>query len=248
MKKIILILTFCIGVVSAGTLHVATAANMSYAMEALKSAFEKHAPDTHIEVMIGGSGKLAAQIRQGAPYDLFLSANMRYPQKLFEMGAAVEKPVMYAQGALVLLSKRPRAFEKGLKLLTSDTIHKIAIANPKTAPYGVAAVEALKKAGLYEALRSKFVYGESISQTITYTLRAADIGLVAKSALMAPQMQRFQKGTHWMDIDTVLYTPIAQGMVLLKRAKQNSEAKAFYDFMQSEEAGEILRDYGYRLP
>jgi molybdate transport system substrate-binding protein len=248
MKKTVLILIFCMGAAAAGTLHVATAANMSYAMEALKAAFEKHTPQTHIEVMIGGSGKLAAQIRQGAPYDLFLSANMRYPQKLYEMGVAAEKPVMYAQGALVLLSKKPRPYEKGLALLASGAIHKIAVANPKTAPYGVAAEEALRKAGLYERVKPKFVYGESISQTITYTLRAADIGMVAKSALFAPQMRHFTKGEYWMDVDSALYTPIAQGMVLLKRAAGNREAKMFYDFMLSDEAKTILRTYGYRLP
>jgi len=248
MKKLIVLFSFCIGIAAAATLHVATAANMSYAMKDLKAAFEKQSPQTHVEVMIGGSGKLVAQIRQGAPYDLFLSANMYYPQKLFEMGVATGKPVMYAQGALVLLSKTPKKYEKGLKLLTSSAIHKIAVANPKTAPYGAAAVEALKKAGLYNEVRKKFVYGESISQTITYTLRAADIGLVAKSTLFAPQMRHFEAGKHWVDVDEELYTPIAQGMVLLKRAADNAEAKAFYDFMQSDEAKKILRAYGYRLP
>jgi len=237
-----------IGMGVAGTLHIATAANMSYAMKALTVAFKKHAPQTQIEVMIGGSGKLAGQIRQGAPYDIFLSANMRYPQTLFERGMATDKPVMYAQGALVLLSKIPRNYAKGLHLLTSEEIQKIAVANPKTAPYGVAAREALKKVGLYDTLKSKFVYGESISQTITYTLRATDIGIVAKSALFAPQMHHFKAGTHWIDIDSSLYTPIAQGMILLKRAKENAEANAFYDFMQSREAKQILRAYGYRLP
>ena len=248
MKKVIVLFSFYLGMAAAGTLHVATAANMSYAMEDLKGAFEKQFPQTHVEVMIGGSGKLAAQIRQGAPYELFLSANMRYPQKLFEMGVATNKPVMYAQGALVLLSKTPKDYEKGLGLLTSSMIHKIAIANPKTAPYGVAAVEALKKAGLYDAVKPKFVYGESISQTITYTLRAADIGIVAKSALFAPQMRHFKAGKHWVNVDASLYTPIAQGMVLLKRAAANAEAKAFYDFMQRDEAKKILHAYGYRLP
>jgi len=248
MKKMMVLFIFCMEMAAAGTLHIATAANMSYAMKDLKALFEKESPRTHIEVMIGGSGKLAAQIRQGAPYDLFLSANMHYPQKLFEMGVATDKPVMYAQGALVLLSKTPKNYEIGLGLLTSSMIHKIAIANPKTAPYGVAAVEALKKAGLYDAVKPKFVYGESISQTITYTLRAADIGIVAKSALFAPKMRYFKAGKHWIDVDASLYTPIAQGMVLLKRAAANAEAKAFYDFMQRDEAKKILHAYGYRLP
>jgi len=234
--------------IHASTLHVAMAANMSYAMGAIKERFEIQHPGTKLQVILGSSGKLAAQIRNGAPIDLFLSANMQYPQALDAVGLTSGRAVVYAKGVLVLLSAQPRAFANGLALLEEKEIQKIAIANPKTAPYGTAAVEALKHAGVYEKLKEKFVYGESVSQTITYATRAADIGIVAKSALFSPQMKQFEKGVHWIDVDPKLYTPIAQGMVLLKHAENNEEAQAFYDFMQGEDARRILQTYGYRLP
>ena len=236
------------GVLQGGTVRIALAANVSYAMPALKAAFAKHHPDTHIQITVSGSGKLATQIRSGAPYDLFLSANMAYPQALYNAGLATEKPVVYAQGALAYLSNTPRDFSKGMHVLLSPTIHTIAVANPKTAPYGKAAFEALEKAGLLTRLRSKLVFGESIAQTVAYATHAADIGLVAKSALFAPQMQHYKQGVHWVDVDPALYRPIDQGMVLLKSSNNKSEAKALYDFLLSNAARKIFTRFGYRVP
>jgi molybdate transport system substrate-binding protein len=232
----------------AGSLRVALAANVSYVMPELIAAFRVHHPQTQVETLIGGSGKLAAQIRRGAPFDLFLSANMTYPVKLHDAGMALDAPRIYAQGALVMLSTRPRDFSRGLELLRDPAIAHIAVANPRTAPYGKATFEALEHAKLLEALRPKFVYGESIAQTVAYTQKAADIGIVAKSVLYAPQMRTYKEGTHWQEIDPTLYTPIDQGIVLLKRAANNPEAKAFYDFLLGDEARAIFARYGYRLP
>jgi len=235
-------------VLSAGTVRIALAANVSYAMPVLKAAFAKHHPDTNIQITVSGSGKLATQIRSGAPYDLFLSANMAYPQVLFDAGLAMEKPVVYAQGALAYLSNIPRDFSKGMHVLLSPTIHTIAVANPKTAPYGKAAFEALKKSKLLTRLRPKLVFGESIAQTVAYATHAADIGLVAKSALFAPHMQHYQHGTHWADVDPALYNPIDQGMILLKSSTNKHESKTFYDFLLGKEARKIFTQFGYRVP
>jgi molybdate transport system substrate-binding protein len=159
----------------------------------------------------------------------------------------VIEPIVYAQGALAYLSVKEQNLSKGMALLRDANISKIAIANPKTAPYGVAAAEALTNVELYDVLKEKFVYGESISQTVTYATTAADIGFIAKSSLFSPQMSHFKKGINWSDVDEKLYRPIDQGMVILKKGEGNAEVKAFYDFMLSEKAREILKTFGYRV-
>lgn len=232
----------------AGEIKVAVAANVSYAIQPLIKAFHATHPNTKVQTILGSSGKLTAQITHAAPYALFLSADMKYPQSLYDAGLAVSKPVVYAQGALAILSQKERDYCAQIHVLEDKDINKIAIANPKTAPYGVAAKEALVNAKLYEKLKKKFIYGESISQTVAYTTTAADIGIIAKSSLFSPQLSHFKEAIHWSDVDETLYTPIDQGMVLLSYAKDNAEAKAFYDFMLGDKAKEILIDYGYKVP
>jgi len=246
--RLTVMMLMIIGLLQGGTVRIALAANVSYVMPVLKDAFAKHHPDTHIQVTVGGSGKLATQIRNGAPYDLFLSANMAYPQALYEAGMTTDKPAVYAQGALAYLSNTPRDFSKGMHVLLSPTIRTIAVANPKTAPYGKAAFEALKKSKLLTRLRPKLVFGESIAQAVAYATHAADIGLVAKSALFAPTMQHFIQGKNWVDVDPSLYRPIDQGMILLASSPNKHEAKMVYDFLLSQEARRIFTQFGYRTP
>jgi molybdate transport system substrate-binding protein len=247
MKKIVFIFLLSLAKVSAGEITIAVAANVSYAIEALKKEFYVAYPQTQVQVILGSSGKLTAQIRHDAPYGLFMSANMKYPEALYSEEIAVTEPVVYAQGALAYLSVNRQDFSKGMMLLKEDNIKKIAIANPQTAPYGVAAVEALTNADMYEELKEKFVYGESISQTVTYATTAADIGFIAKSSLFSPQMSEYKENIHWSDINETLYTPINQGMVILKKGEGNPEVKAFYDFMLSEKAKEVLKNFGYKV-
>ena len=247
MKKTIITLLFSAAALFAGEINIAVAANVSYAMDELKTEFAKTHPDTKVQVTLGSSGKLTAQIKNGAPYGLFMSANMKYPQALYDDKIATTKPVVYAQGALAYLSAKPQDFAQGINLLASDKIQKIAIANPKTAPYGKAAVEAMKKAGIYADAEKKFVYAESISQVVTYALSAADIGFIAKSSLYSPKMSAYKKDVNWAEVDPKLYTPIKQGIVLLKFAKENKEYQAFYDFILSEKAKTIFKKYGYIL-
>ncbi len=245
MKKLLLLSMFIISTLNAVTINIAVAANVSYAIEDLKKEFKKSYPNTEINVILGSSGKLTAQITNGAPYMLFMSANMKYPQVLYKNKIAITKPIVYAEGSLVMLSVKKQDFSKGLNLLLDEKIKTVAIANPKTAPYGIVAREALKNVKIYETLKSKFVYGESISQTVAYTNTAADIGLIAKSALYSSKMSRYKRGINWVEVNPKYYTPIEQGVVLLKDAKDSSEAKAFYDFLQSEKAKKIFIDFGY---
>ena len=245
MFKILLVNLMLGALLYGGSINVAVAANVSYAINDLKKEFSKLHPDVDVKVTLGSSGKLTAQIKNGAPYQLFMAANMKYPEALYSENIAVTKPIVYAQGSLAYLSTKKQDFSKGMGLVATSEISKIAIANPKTAPYGKAAIEAMKNAGVYEKAKSKFVYAESISQTVAYTVTATDIGFIAKSSLFSLNMKRFKKGLNWSDVDAKLYTPIDQGIVILKNAKENKDVKAFYDFILSKKAKDIFVDYGY---
>jgi molybdate transport system substrate-binding protein len=231
--------------INAMDIKIAVASNVSYVMKDLKKTFMQIHPNIKVQVILGSSGKLVAQVKHAAPYDLFLSADMMFPQALYVEGFAVTKPVVYAKGALVILSQKERNYCSGLHVLKAPDVKTIAIANPKTAPYGKASVEALKYENLYETLKTKFVYGESISQTVAYTTTAADIGIIAKSSLYTPMMKKYKEGIHWTEIEEGLYTPISQGIVILKEGKEKAEVKSFYDFILSTKAKKILRDFGY---
>ena len=232
----------------AGSINIAVAANVSYAINDLIKEFNTLYPDTEVKVTLSSSGKLTAQIKNGAPYQLFMAANMDYPTALYDEGIAVTRPLIYAQGALSFLSSSEKDFSKGIDMVADKSLGKIAIANPKAAPYGAASMQALKNAGLYEKVKDKFVYAESISQTVSYAVTAADIGFIAKSSLYSDKMSRYKKGVHYADVDPKLYTPIDQGIVILKNAQANSEVAAFYSFVLSKRAKTIFERYGYLVP
>ncbi len=248
MLKIIIGSLFVYSSLYAGNINIAVAANVSYAIDELKKEFNKLYPNTKVLVTLGSSGKLTAQIKNGAPYMLFMSANMNYPKALCQDNIAVTKPFIYAQGGLAYLSIKEQDFSKGIKLIESMHIKKIAVANPKTAPYGIATLEAMKNGGVYKNVVKKFVYGESISQTVSYAVIAADIGFIAKSSLYSPKMARFKKGINWAEVNPKLYTPINQGIVILKEGEKNSEVLAFYNFILSKKAKKIFTDFGYLVP
>ena len=244
-KKLIIISLLLLQTLYAGTITIAVALNVSYAIPTIKKEFQKLYPDINVIVILGSSGKLTAQIKNGAPYELFMSANMYYPNSLYKDKIATTKPTIYAQGTLAILSIKKLTTLEGIEVLKDKNIKKIAIANPKTAPYGKATLEVLKRTNIYKSIKKKLVYGESISQTISYTLNAADIGVVAKSSLYSPKMSMFKKDINWMDVDIKLYTPIEQGIVILKNAKTNTEVLNFYNFILSQKAKQIFRNFGY---
>ncbi len=243
MKKIVLFVLFCISVWGS-VIKVAVAANMSYAMPEIVKAFYKKYPDIKVEILIGSSGKLFAQIKNSAPFDIFLSANMKYPNALYKQKLCITAPKVYATGALALLSSKRKDFSKGIMLLKDKNIKKIALANPKIAPYGKAAVEALRKSFIYNKLKNKFVYAQSVAQATTYSIIAADIGFVAKSTLFSRHMKKYKKDINWIEIKPFLYTPIKQGIVLLKDKK---EAREFYNFMFGNTVKNILISFGYNI-
>lgn len=246
LKRALLVLAISANTLLAGSINIAVAANVSYAIDELISEFNKTQPDTKVQVTLGSSGKLTAQIKNGSPYEMFMAANMDYPKALYQENIAITKPFIYAQGSLAMLSDRKQDFSQGIALIKSNKIEKIAIANPKTAPYGIAAVEAMKNAGYYTEIENKFVYAESISQTVAYTVTAADMGFIAKSSMYSSKMQQYKKGEQWEEVDPKLYTPIDQGVVMLKGGSK--EAREFYDFIISDEAKTIFQKYGYLVP
>jgi molybdate transport system substrate-binding protein len=241
-RKILLVTLFSFGVVLAKDINIAVAANVSYAIDELIKEFNKTKPNTKVRVTLGSSGKLTAQIKNGAPYDVFMAANMKYPNSLYDSKKATTKPIVYAKGALAYLSRDKKDFSKGIDLLKDIGIKKIAIANPKTAPYGKASIEAMKNSKTFNDIKSKLIYAETVSQTVSYTLMACDIGIIAKSSLYSDKMKRFREGVNWNEVDSSLYTPINQGIVIIKDSK---DSKAFYDFILSQKAKEIFKKYGY---
>ena len=224
---------------------IAVSANVSYAIDELNSEFNKIYPDIKVNTTLASSGKLTALIENNAPYGIFLSANVDYPNALYKSGKAITKPIIYANGVLSYISAKKIDFAHILDTLNSSSIQKIAIANPKTAPYGIATIEALKNAKIYKNIKDKFVYGHSISQTLFYSLNVTDIGIVAKSSLYSPNLKYLKKNRNYIDVNPKLYRPIKQAMVLLKYAKDNINYKLFYDFILSLKAKEVFRRYGY---
>ncbi len=248
MTRLFLVFFLFSTILFSKTITVAVAANVSYAIAKIIKEFNKQYPNIKVRVILGGSGKLTAQIKHNAPYDIFMSANMKYPQALYKDSIALTKPVIYAQGSLAYFSNKPRDFSLKMKLLEEKNIKRIAIANPKTAPYGKATVEALKNAHIYNDIKNKFIYGESISQTVMYAKTAADIGFIAKSALYSPKMSMYKENINYIDVDTKLYTPINQGIVILKNSNNSDEVKAFYNFILNNKTKNILKDFGYLIP
>lgn len=234
--------------IHADTLTVAVAANVQYAFGDLQAEFQRQTGHT-LKPVFNSSGKFAAQVMNGAPFDVFLSADMEYPQKLHKEGFAAGEPRVYAYGALVLWTMNDNLdLHRWQAALAGPGVAKIAVANPKTAPYGRETMKALAALGIDEALRPKLVFGESISQTNQYIhSRAADAGFTAKSVVLSPEM----KGRgRWIDLPRSSYEPIAQGVVVLKHGEQASPkaARQFLDFVLSSRARVIFERYGYLLP
>lgn len=225
------------------TLRVAVAANAQFVAGKLAQAFKKQS-GIEAQLIVSSSGKLTTQIEQGAPFDVFLSADMKYPQELHEKKLTTAAPKIYAYGTLVIWSKTNVVFGKDLNGLKNSAIKKIAIANPKLAPYGTAAEAAMQKTNTFTTLKPKLVYGESIAQVNQYLITGAvDVAFTAKSVVLDPA----QKGVgRWTEVDSKLYEPIAQGVVVLKASKNLAATNRLYQFLFSAQAKQIFKAYGYR--
>jgi len=214
---------------------------MQFAMQALADSFRAQTGQ-RIQLIISSSGKLKAQIQEGAPYELFVSADQRYPWQLFKQGLGISPPRIYAYGRLVLWTISPD-IPLHLDSLVHPRIRRIAIPNPKLAPYGLAAREALTAAGLWEALQAEIVRAESISQTNQFILSGGvEAGI---TALASVRTTKLQGEGRWVHLDSTSHTPIAQAALLLA---DTPAARQVYDFLFSPSAASILSAYGYQLP
>lgn len=224
---------------------VAVAANAQYAMKEIKAKYEQQTGQK-INLITGSSGKLTAQIKEGAPFDVFLAADLEYPHALHTEGFTQAPPRIYGYGELVLWTLG-NIKPLNMNALLLPQVKAVAIANPKLAPYGEAALSVLNYHKLYEKVRPRLVYGESIAQVSQYVSSgAADLGFTAKSVLLSPELQG--KGS-WIELDPKSYAPIAQGAVLLKKAagRNREGAEKFYNYLFSDQAKAIFGKYGYRF-
>ena len=228
------------------SLAIAAAADLQFALAEMKAAFTKADPGLEVSVTYGASGTFYTQLINKAPFDLFLSADSGFPQKLVEAGVADgATSFQYSRGHLVLWvpAASPIPLEQlGMKALLHPAARKVAIANPRHAPYGRAAEAALARLGLLEAVKPRLVFGENIAQTAQFVQTgAADIGLIALSLAKAPAMA----GGRMWEVPQDAHPPLDQGGVILNHAKNRAGALAFRSFMQSPEGRAILRKYGF---
>lgn len=250
MRKLLALLLLLTGAfATAQEITVAAAADMSAALPQLVEAYAKKTGQT-AKLSFGASGNLANQIRNGAPFDVFFSADEDYPQQLIAEGLASKDTLYrYAVGRLVLWVPNDSHLDLsklGIKALLDPSVKKISIANPATAPYGRAAASALRHFGIYDQVSSRLVVGENISQAAEFVESGnAQAGLIALSHALAPAMK--DKGRYWT-IPLDAYPTLNQAAVVLSRSKQQDTARKFLDFLRSPEAASLLTGYGFSLP
>jgi len=224
---------------------VAAAADLQFAMQDVTARFYKETGKT-VKLIYGSSGNFFQQIQNGAPFDMFFSANLDFPKKLEASGLTEPGTYyQYARGKIVIWVPKESKIDltSGLKALLDPSVKKIAIANPQHAPYGQAAVAAMQKENVYEHVKEKFVLGENISQTASFVVSgAADVGIVALSLALSPTMK--EKG-RYLDIPAGEYPPIEQACVILSSSKEKNTARQFLSFMKTPAVAEVLRSYGF---
>ena len=237
-----------VSLVSGEEITVAAASDLNFAFKELVVEYEK-TTGNHVKLSLGSSGNFYAQIQNGAPFDLYFSADIGYPRKLEEAGLTVPGLLYrYAVGRIVLWAGAASRLDvsKGFDVLREPGIRKIAIANPKHAPYGRAAVAAMEHAKVYESVKDKLILGENISQAAQFIESGAcEIGVIALSLAVAPAMSG--KGVYW-EIPVEAYPPLEQGAVILKQSKNQEAARRFLEFLQGSQGQDIMRRYGFMLP
>lgn len=249
MKRVLTIILLICGLSGnlwADKITVFAASDLRFALDNIKVEFLKVNPKDEIEMIYGSSGKGMTQIKNGAPYDIFFSANMEFVQNLYKDGDVITKPKMYALGRIVLWSKDKKFDEsKGFENLKASWVKKIAIANPAHAPYGEKAKQTMESLGIYEGLKSKFVMGENISQAAGFIESGgADIGIIALSLALAPTIANTPYNKYYL-VDTKFHKPLIQGYGITKIGFSKPLSKKFYDFMETKIADVIMKKYGF---
>lgn len=248
MKLLIFICLFFVGQAAhAGEkITIAAAADLKFALDEIVVLFSKAHPADRVETIYGSSGKFQTQIRQGAPFDLYFSADIAYPLALKAEGFAASEVQPYAVGRIVMWSPSRDAGRMTLADLADPDIRKIAIANPKHAPYGKRAEEALKASGVWGKVEARLVYGENVAQTAQFVQTGnAQVGIIALSLALSPELAK--EGSYAL-ISDKLHQPLEQGFIITRRAAGNPLAQAFAQFMVGNEARAIMTRYGFVLP
>lgn len=223
---------------------LAAASSLRPTLDHLVQAYQALHPQHQVSVIYGASGRITAQILNGAPFDFFMSADMEFPQRLAEEGAATSAPQVYANGRIVLWSANFDASQMTLENLADDHIGRVAIAQPNVAPYGQRAREAMQAVGVWEAVENKLVFGENISQVAQMAQSgAADAGLIALSLALQPELAN--RGFYL--IDERLHQPLEQGFVITRRGSGNEVAAAFAQFLSTPAARAVFRDNGFDI-
>lgn len=231
---------------AAGSITIAAAADLKFAMDEIVQLFRAGRPQDRIELIYGSSGKFHTQIQQGAPFDLYFSADIAYPRELEKAGHAAGPTRPYAVGRIVLWSNSRDASRMTLTDLLDPSIKRIAIANPRHAPYGKRAEEALRAAGVWERIEPKLVMGENIAQTAQFVQTGnAQVGIIALALALNPTLA--QAGGHAL-VDDRLHAPLDQGFIVTRRAAGNALATTFADFMGGPQARAVMTRYGFVLP
>jgi len=230
-------------------LLIAAAADLNPALKDIGEEFEKKT-GIHVKLSFGASGALTQQVQNGAPFDVFFSADMDFPRKLIQQKLADSSSLYkYALGKIVLwvpLDSRLDVEHQTMNVLLDASVEKIAIANPLHAPYGRAAVEALRHAGLYDRLTSRFVMGENVSQAAQFVESGnAQAGFVALAHARSPAVK--DKGKFWI-VPADYYSPLDQGVVLVSKSQHKAEAQQFMEFFKTKEVSDALEKYGFTLP
>ena len=233
----------------AADLMVAAAADLKFALDELKREYVAAHPEEPVSVIYGSSGSFFAQIGNGAPFDLYLSADATYPRKLAEAGQALDDVFLYAIGRLVVwvpVESPLQPQDVGGEVLLDPAVRRVAVANPTHAPYGVAAVAALRSLRLYDAVEPKLVLGENVAQTAQFVQSgAADVGVIALSLALAPALR--DKG-RWWAVPLDAYPTMWQGGIVLRRTQLPERARAFRDFVLGPRGREVLARHGFSLP
>ena len=231
---------------NAEKITIAAAADLKFAMDEIVTGFKKAHPADEVDVVYGSSGNFNTQIQQGAPYDLYFSADITFPRELARNGYASSEAKPYAVGRIVLWSATLDASRMTMASLADPGITRIAIANPKHAPYGRRAEEALRASGVWDKVEPKLVYGENIAQTAQYIESGnAQVGIIALSLTLNSELTK--KGGYWLIPDT-LHAPLEQGFVVTRRAANNALATRFADYMNSKPARAAMTKFGFVLP
>ncbi len=252
MKPLLLWLSLCAmistDIVRAEEITIAAASDLNFAFKELISEYET-ASGNQVKLTLGSSGNFFAQIQNGAPFDLYFSADISYPKKLEEAGLIVpESLYRYAIGRIVLWTRHesPVDVTQGIAALRQSSAKTIAIANPRHAPYGRAAIAAMEHFKMYDDVKERLVLGENVSQAAQFVESgAADIGIIALSLARAPAMSA--KGTYW-EIPTEAHPPLEQGAVIVKASKRADSAKQFLEFVKSRQGVAIMKRYGFAAP